>query len=107
MTYPCPSWELARAIYLLKLQLLRNKVLRAIEKFPRCTLVRNLHAAFNLPYVYDYITKLFRQQAEVIQNHKNEHVCGIAQGEARHRKYKRLKLGGAQASTVQVTKLPL
>jgi hypothetical protein len=36
-----------------------------------------LHTAFNLPYVYDYITKLCRQQAEVIQNNKNEHVRGI------------------------------
>jgi hypothetical protein len=38
-----------------------------------------------------------RQQAEVIQNHENEHVRTIEQGEARHRKYKRLKLGGGQA----------
>jgi hypothetical protein len=47
--------------------------------------------------VYDYITKLYRQQAEVIQNHENDYVRGIGQGEARHRKYKRLKLGGGQA----------
>jgi hypothetical protein len=53
--------------------------------------------AFKIPYVYDYITKLCRQQAEVIQNNENEHVYGIGQGEARHRKYKRLKLGGGQA----------
>jgi hypothetical protein len=30
-------------------------------------------------------------------NHENEHVRGIGQGEARHRKYKRLKLSGGQA----------
>jgi hypothetical protein len=53
--------------------------------------------AFKLPYVYDYITQLCRQQAEVIQNHDNENVCNIGQCEARHRKYKRLKLGGGQA----------
>jgi hypothetical protein len=40
---------------------------------------------------------LCRQQAEVIQNHDNENVRNIGQGEARHRKYKRLKLGGGQA----------
>jgi hypothetical protein len=45
-----------------------------------------------MPYVYDYITKSCRQQAEVIQNHEN--VRYIGQGEAPHRKYKRLKLGG-------------
>jgi hypothetical protein len=32
--------------------------------------------------------------AEVIQNHENENVRYIGQGEARYRKYKRLKLGG-------------
>jgi hypothetical protein len=47
-----------------------------------------------MPYVYDYITKSCRQQAEVIQNHENENVHYTGQGEARHRKYKRLKLGG-------------
>jgi hypothetical protein len=31
------------------------------------------------------------------KNHKNEHVRGIGKGEARLRKYKRLKLGGGQA----------
>jgi hypothetical protein len=50
----------------------------------------------NLPYMYDYITKLCRKQAEVIQNHENEHVHGTGESEARHRKYKRLKLGGGQ-----------
>jgi hypothetical protein len=53
--------------------------------------------AFKLPYVYDYITKLCRQQSEVIQNHENANVRNIGQGEPRHMKYKRLKLGGGQA----------
>jgi hypothetical protein len=42
--------------------------------------------SFNLPYAYDYMTKLCMQQAKVIQNRENEHVCSIGQGEARHRK---------------------
>jgi hypothetical protein len=55
--------------------------------------------AFNIPYVHYYITKLSRQQAEVIQNHENANVRNIGLGEARQRKYeyKRLKLGGGQA----------
>jgi hypothetical protein len=56
-----------------------------------------MHTAFNLPYVYDYITKLCWQQAEFIWNHENEYFRGIGQGKARHRKYKRLKLGGGLA----------
>jgi hypothetical protein len=53
-----------------------------------------MHAAFQILYIYDYIIKSCRQQAEVIQNHENENVRYIGQGKARHRKYKRLKLGG-------------
>jgi hypothetical protein len=50
--------------------------------------------SFHVPYVYDYILKLFRRQAKIIHNHENENVCNIGQGEIPHRKYKRLKLGG-------------
>jgi hypothetical protein len=94
MTYACPAWELAAESHLLKLQRLQNKVLRTIGRFPRRTSVRDMLVAFQIPYVYDYITKSCRQQAEVTQNHENENVRCVGQGEARHRKYKRLKLGG-------------
>jgi hypothetical protein len=76
---------------------LQTKVLRIIGNFPRRTPVRELYVAFKIPYVYDFITKLCTQQAEVIQNHVNPHVRNIGQREAQHRKYKRLKLGGVQA----------
>jgi hypothetical protein len=94
MTYACPAWEFAAESHLLKLQRLQNRVLRTIGNLPRRTSVRDLHVAFKIPYVYNYIPKLCSQQAEVIQNHDNENVRNIGQGEARHRKYKRLKLGG-------------
>jgi hypothetical protein len=87
MTYASPAWEFAADIHLLKLQLLQNKVLRTIGKLPRRTPIRDLHLAFQIPYVYDYITKLCRQQAEVIQNNDNENVRSIGQGETPHRKY--------------------
>jgi hypothetical protein len=81
----------------MKLQRLQHKVLRTTGNFPRRTPVRDLHVAFDIPFVYDYIRKLCRQQAEVIQNHDNKNAGNIGQGEANHRKYKRLKLGGGQA----------
>jgi hypothetical protein len=59
----------------------------------RCTPPRDLHMAFKLPYIYDYITKVYRQQTEVTQNHENATVRNTGKGETRHRKYKRLKLG--------------
>jgi hypothetical protein len=93
----CCAWESAADTNLIKLQRLQNKVLRTIGNYPRRTPIHELHLAFHIPFVYDYITQLCRQQAEVIQNHDNENVRIIDQGEARHNKYKRLKLGGGQA----------
>jgi hypothetical protein len=47
-----------------------------------------MHTAYSLSYVlYDYVTKLLKQQPEVVQNRENEHSRGIGQDEARHRKY--------------------
>jgi hypothetical protein len=97
MAYACPGLELAADTCLLKLQRLQNKVLRTIGNFPRCTVVRDLRTAFNLPCVYDFITKLCRRQAEVIQNYEHIDIRSIGQGEARHRKYKRHELGGDQS----------
>jgi hypothetical protein len=97
MNYACPAWELAADTYLLKLQRLKDEVLRTTGNFSKCTQARDFHTAFNLPYAYDYKTKLCRQQPKVIQNHENEHFRCIGQGEARHRKYERLKLGSGQA----------
>jgi hypothetical protein len=97
MTYADPTWEFVADRYLLKLQHLQNRVLHAIGNLDRCTLIHKIHVAFKIPYVYNYITKLCRTQAEVILNHQNPIVCGIGQGKAMHRKYKRLKLGSSQA----------
>jgi hypothetical protein len=97
MTYACPDWEFTTDICLLKLQHLQNKALCTTGNFPRCTLVYDLHTAFDLPYIYDYTTKLCWKQAEVIQNHENASVRDIGKGEARRRKYMRRKLGGGQA----------
>jgi hypothetical protein len=44
--------------------------------------------------LYIYRQQNIEQAAEVIQNHENENVSYIGQGEARYRKCKRLKLGG-------------
>jgi hypothetical protein len=96
MTHACSTWDFAADTHLLKLQHQQNRV-RAVGDFDRRTPVRDLNLAFRIPYVYDYITKLCRRQAEVIQNHPNPNVRAIGQGEAIHRKHKRLKLGGGQA----------
>jgi hypothetical protein len=85
MTYACPTWEFAADTHLKKLQRLQNRVLRAIGNLDRSTPVRDLHLAFNIPYVYDYVTKLCRRQTEVILNHENQNVRAIGQGEPRQK----------------------
>jgi hypothetical protein len=65
MTYACPTWEYAADAYFLKLQRLHNRVLRATGNLDRRTPVCEMRVAFKIPYVYDYITKLCRTQAEV------------------------------------------
>jgi hypothetical protein len=97
MTYDSPTWEFAADTHLMKLQRLQNRVLRTIGNLDRSTPVRDLHFAFKIPYVYDYITKLCRRQAEIILNHEHPNILAIGQGEPRHRKYTILKLGGGQA----------
>jgi hypothetical protein len=54
MTYACFAWELEAYTSLLKL------VHRTIANFPRCTPVRYLYTALNLPYVYRYTTKSYK-----------------------------------------------
>jgi hypothetical protein len=74
-----------------------EQVLRATGNLDRCTPVCKLPVAFNIPCVYNFITELCRTLAEVILNDVNPNVRAIRQEEARHRKYKRLRLRGGQA----------
>jgi hypothetical protein len=62
MTYASPALEFAADTLLMKLQRLQYKVLCTIDNYRRRTRVRDLHLAFHIPYIYDYITKLCRQQ---------------------------------------------
>jgi hypothetical protein len=57
MTYACTLWEFAAETHLLKLQRLQNRVFRTIGNFPRNTSVPDMHVAFQVPYVSDYVTK--------------------------------------------------
>jgi hypothetical protein len=95
MIYACPTCEYAANAHLLKLQLLQNRVLRAIGYLDRRTLLREMHVASKIPWVYGYITKLCRMQAKVTLNRPI--VLRIGQGEATRRKYERLKFGCGQA----------
>jgi hypothetical protein len=69
--YACPAWEFAAGAHLLKLQRLQDRVRRSGGNFPRRTSVRDMHVAFQTTYIDNYIAKLCRRQAEIIQNHEN------------------------------------
>jgi hypothetical protein len=58
MTYASPAWNFAANTHLLKLQRLQNKFLRTSGNFSRRTPVRELRKAFNISYIYNYITEL-------------------------------------------------
>jgi hypothetical protein len=79
MTYACPIWELAADTCLLKLQRLKNKVLRIIDNFPRRTPTRELHVAVIIPYIHEFVTQFRRQQAKVIQSRE----CNCSQHRTR------------------------
>jgi hypothetical protein len=89
------------------LQRLQNKVLCIIGNFPRHTPVFELHKAFNILYIYDYVTKLYRKQARIIQNHGNANVCNIVQGERDIENLTGLSLVAVKRTTVQMIRLLL
>jgi hypothetical protein len=81
MTYACPTWEFAADTHLMKLQRLQIKVPRTIGKFARNTPILDMYISFQIPYIYDFIIKLCKQQAKVIQHHENIHVSNTGQRE--------------------------
>jgi hypothetical protein len=96
MTYTCPAWEFAAETRLSKLQQVPNRVLHTIGNFPRHTLIVDMHVALQVPYIYNYITKLCRRQAEINHNNENENVHNIGKDKTTHRKYKGLKIGSGR-----------
>jgi hypothetical protein len=66
-----------------------------------------MHMAFQIPYVYDYIIKSCRQQAEVIQNHEIENVCYIGKVKPDTGNTKCLNLAAVMFIIIQVSELPL
>jgi hypothetical protein len=66
MTYACPALVFTADSYLLKVLRSQIKVVRTTGNFPRRTQIRCLHVAYKIPYSYDLIAKLCRQQSELI-----------------------------------------
>jgi len=105
-TYTCSSCDFAADSHLLILQHLQNRVLCTIGKLSRRTSTSAFHLAFQIPYVYDYITKICRKQAEVIQNHDNVNFRNIGKTKPNIGNVKGKNLVPVRHTIVEVSKLP-
>jgi hypothetical protein len=74
--HACHTRDYEANVHILKLQLLQNRILRAIGSYDRRTPVREIQMAFKIAYVDYYVIKFCRKLAPVIQNHLNANVHG-------------------------------
>jgi hypothetical protein len=81
LIYACPTWKHATDAQVLKLE---YSTLSEILTGAHRPSVARMRLSKSL-YVYVYITKLCRTQAEVILNNVNPNILGIGQGEDRQR----------------------
>lgn len=82
LTYACPVWSGARNKQKLKnLQVIQNKVLRAITKVPRGTRITKLHKDLNMPMVNEVITKLNDKFYTTCKQHYNPLITGFSNSE--------------------------
>jgi hypothetical protein len=58
VAYVCLACQSAADTQNLKLQRAQNKVLSATGKFPRCTMTRDLHVAFEIPNIRDTVQEV-------------------------------------------------
>jgi hypothetical protein len=62
ITYASPAWGFTAGTYLKSMRHQQNRVLRTVDNCSRRASVPDLLMANQLPYVYEYITKLLRQK---------------------------------------------
>jgi hypothetical protein len=63
-----------------------------------------MRMALRISDMYDYTTKIYRKQAEVVQNHLNANVRATGRGETTRRKHKKLNLEVVRPTTAQAVK---
>jgi hypothetical protein len=97
MTYACPAWDFVTDNHLQKLQHLQSKFLSTIGIFPRAHTDSWFPHDFQTSIQIWLYNRIMQATSRSNKNHENENVLNIGQGEPRHIKYKRLKLGSGQA----------
>jgi len=104
MTYACLACEFEADSHVLKFYRLHDLVFPIIGNLPRRTPGRDLHVTFKIPYIYNSVTKLSKQQAEVIQNHENLMSTTQTKAKLNTQNTKGPNLVAVGHTTVQVSK---
>jgi hypothetical protein len=101
---PTTLWgSIAAESHLMKLQRLQNKVPRTIVNFPRHTSVRDMHVAFQIPYVYDYITKSTSNKQKSSKIMKMKMFVTLDKARPHTESVRGLNLAAVMCTTVQVS----
>ena len=58
ITYACPAWSLTSRINLNKLQVLQNKFLRFVRKYPRYAAVKQMYEELNIEIIVSLVRRL-------------------------------------------------
>ena len=86
MLYACSVWGAAAHTHLKTLQIVQNKILRAISDAPRHTRNRDIHRALNITEITPYIDNRITINTNLIQNHPCPHIRDINLIAPPHRK---------------------
>jgi len=96
---PAPAWECEADTCRVKL-----RRLCIVGNFPRRIPTRELHVAFNIPYIYDFITRLCRQEADVIRNHENPYIRNTGTVKVHTESIRDVHLAAARPTPLQASK---
>jgi hypothetical protein len=95
-----------REYRLLKLQRLQNMVLRTIGSFPRRTSVVDMHVAFQIPYVYDYIKTHAGKEHKSSNIMKMKMFATLDKSNPDRQNIRGLNLAEVMCTNVEVSRLP-
>ena len=92
MSYAAPIWANTCKTNYNKLQIVQNKCLRIIGKFPRWTRIDHMHTTLNIPSISTHIYKLTLNFFNKCQSSPYEYINALATQTISYKKYKYKRL---------------
>jgi hypothetical protein len=92
MTSASPDWKFRQTLLFFWCNACKTQFFARLTAIPMRTSIHDLHVAFQIPYLHDFIAKLRRRHSEVNQNHEKGNVRNIE-----HKIFKGLKFSGGQS----------